>query len=147
MVRIKNNTADWSNVSKNYNLSEEFIDQYSGRLDWYYISYYQKLSQYTIEKYKHLVSWRVISQCQKLSEAFIYKNKDHIRYDWLVLNKELKNYSEGCKDFIAIHLAEYTSHVLDAGLITSYMFHNIDTELKDKYLKYKEQYKKYNSLI
>jgi hypothetical protein len=74
------NEYGWKGVSRESEMSEEFMDKYSDKLDWGRVSTYQTLSESFIEKHKNEVDWLGVSANQKLSESFIEKFKD--RVDW-----------------------------------------------------------------
>ena len=70
------NKLNWYWLSCNQPLSEEFIEKYQDKVYWHYISTYQKLE--FIEKFQDKVYWHYISTYQKLSEEFIEKYQDKV---------------------------------------------------------------------
>ena len=92
---------DWDAISKQYILSESFIEKFQDKLDWHYISAYQKLSEDFIEKHQNKVKWILISTYQKLSEPFIEKHKDDVI--WYCISKYQKlseNFIQNNKKYI-----------------------------------------------
>ena len=47
-----NKNIDWVNISYQYKLSENFIQEFQDKLNWSSISYYQNLSENFIKKFK-----------------------------------------------------------------------------------------------
>ena len=85
---------NWIIVSRNIQLSEEFIREFQDKIDWYYISEYQKLSEDFIRKFQDKVDWGYISICQKLSENFIREFQNKVNWDFI------SQYQKLSKDFI-----------------------------------------------
>jgi hypothetical protein len=94
MTLIAKSPKYWKEISKDCQLSEEFIDAYQDELDWLCICRYQKLSEDFIRCHINKIKFGAISQYQKLSEDFIrdYKNK----VDW----KSISTYQTLSEDFI-----------------------------------------------
>jgi len=63
-------TTNWTYVSLNCDLSQEFITANKDKVDWWGISSRQNLSEAFIAANKDKVDWPCISRFQKLSEAF-----------------------------------------------------------------------------
>ncbi len=63
---------DWQFISRDQELSEEFIHQHADLVAWKCVSKCQKLSEEIINQYTELVDWDRISQYQKLSEELIH---------------------------------------------------------------------------
>ena len=74
---------NWSCVSLDGNLSEDFIRKFQDKVNWTYITRYQKLSESFIEEFQDKIDWRYISYYQILSENFIRKFSDK-----LILSKD-----------------------------------------------------------
>ena len=70
--------ADFSQLRKNFILSEDFILDFADNLDWFYLSAEQPLSENLIRKFQDKVNWGKISESQKLSEDFIREFKDKV---------------------------------------------------------------------
>ena len=83
------NKLDWDWLSCNQPLSEEFIEKFQDKVDWRYISAYQKLSEEFIEKFQDKVYWRYISTYQKLSEEFIEKFQDKVNWTYISAYQKL----------------------------------------------------------
>ena len=66
---------NWEYVSKNYKLSDEFMERFSSQLNWDKLSRYQSLSVQFITKHIDKISWKFIPYKQELSEDFILKHK------------------------------------------------------------------------
>ena len=65
--------VNWINVTRNIQLSEEFIREFSDKVNWDYISERQKLSENFIREFQNRVNWSYISYHQNLSENFIIR--------------------------------------------------------------------------
>ena len=91
------NKLNWYWLSCNQPLSEEFIEKYQDKVYWHYISTYQKLSEEFIEKFQDKVYWHYISKYQTLSEPFIEKFKDKVSW------KNISKYQKLSDSFIESH--------------------------------------------
>ena len=114
---------DWDAISKQYILSESFIEKFQDKLDWYYISVYQKLSDDFIEKHQNKVKWMLISTYQKLSEPFIEKHKDDV--DWYRISKYQKlseNFIKKFKDKVIWRMISMYQKLSDDFIISNYNF-------------------------
>ena len=72
--------VSWVNVSRNIQLSENFIREFQDKIYWHYISEYQKLSENFIREFQDKVNWTYISERQNLSEEFIREFQGKV--DW-----------------------------------------------------------------
>ena len=79
-IREFKDKVDWVYISKHQILSENFIKEFEDKVDWYNICVYQKLSEDFIREFKNKVIWIYISINQKLSENFIKEFKSEV--DW-----------------------------------------------------------------
>lgn len=62
---------DWECISKQQNLSEDFIREFRDRVDWKSISRYQALSENFIREFEDKIDWSIVSDVyQTLSEKF-----------------------------------------------------------------------------
>ena len=93
----KRGRKNWLAISRNLNLTEEFIEQHADEIDWYYISIYQKLSEKFIEKHVEEVYWYLVSIYQKLSEEFIERHAGEV--DW----NRISMYQKLSEKFIEKH--------------------------------------------
>ena len=81
---------DWSKLSKDEILSEEFIKTYAEFLDWANICTFQKLSENLIRDYLQYINWNCLSACQELSEEFIEEFLDKLNIEYVFrYNKNL----------------------------------------------------------
>ena len=94
-IREFNDKVDWENISRYQTLSEEFIREFKDKVVWHNISFSQTLSEEFIREFKDKVHWYSISANQVLSEEFIREFKD--RVDW----HQIFKYQELSKDFIS----------------------------------------------
>ncbi len=69
---------NWSEISKCYLLSEEFIQIYHNHLDWYWLTSKQTLSERTMDSFPDKLDWWNVSLKQKMSDEFKEKYKDKI---------------------------------------------------------------------
>jgi len=91
--------VDWTWISTNQKLSEDFIREFKDLVDWNFISDHQKLSEEFIREFKDKVDWLNVSFCQKLSEDFIIEFKDSIIWKWIACpNKLSENFIREFKD-------------------------------------------------
>ena len=81
--------VDWSGISCNQKLSEEFIREFKDQVNWTEISFYQKLSEEFIREFKDMVYWSGISIYQKLSEEFIREFKKKVDWYWISIYQKL----------------------------------------------------------
>ena len=88
------NIVDWTFISYNQKLSEDFIREFQDKLDWHNISVHQTLSENFIRKFKDKVDWDYISWKQKLSEDFIREFQDKINWNYI------SEYQKLSEDFI-----------------------------------------------
>ncbi len=56
----------WFDISKCYNLREDFIREFKDKVIWYWISRNQTLSEDFIREFQNVVRWKWIFDCQKL---------------------------------------------------------------------------------
>ena len=73
--------VNWLNVSRNIQLSENFIREFKDKVYWIEISYYQNLSENFIKEFQYSVKWNYISERQKLSEEFIREFHNIVNWD------------------------------------------------------------------
>ena len=90
-----NDEISWIILSKNYTLSEAFIDKFQNKLDWDWLSYSQPLSEEFIESHLDKIKWTLISCHQKLSEKFIEKHINDVNLSLISKHQKLS------EDFIA----------------------------------------------
>jgi len=81
-------------LSRDRELSLEFVDLFYNQIKWDVISRYTLLEESILYKYHSKLNWRYISLYQNLSLNFILFN-----YDWLY-EKKLKHNKNFSKDFI-----------------------------------------------
>ena len=96
--------VNWVAISRNPNLTEEFIEAHANEVDWNRISAYQKLSEKFIEKHADEVNWYWISEYQKLSEEFIEQHADEVDWDWISMDQKLS------EEFIERHADKVDWH-------------------------------------
>ncbi|HCL4447268.1 TPA: hypothetical protein N2D16_002873 [Clostridium botulinum] len=61
------NETDWENISKNKNLTENFIIEFEKNIDWFYIHCYQNLSEDFLLKFKNKIYWNNVPYSKNLS--------------------------------------------------------------------------------
>ena len=76
---------EWSGISKNNILSEDFIRKYSDKVNWFYISSSQKLSCQFIEEFQDKVDWNNISRYQKLNIDFLNQFKNKVNWNLITI--------------------------------------------------------------
>lgn len=69
---------DWRGISKDPNLTEEFIEKHKDDLNWYELSCHYPMTEEFMDKYAGRLNWSAICYHQKLSEDFIERNKDRV---------------------------------------------------------------------
>ena len=62
------NRTDWSFLSKEYELPEDFIREHADKVDWYWISCKQTLSKEFIREFKDNLNWDFIVKYQGYEE-------------------------------------------------------------------------------
>ena len=67
-------------LTKETELSQEFLDRHKFELDWKLVCEYQKLSEQLLTKFKEFIKWPLVSRHQKLTLPFIEDFKHLI--DW-----------------------------------------------------------------
>jgi hypothetical protein len=72
-VMILTNEIDWEELTINYELTEDIIEEFIHKWDLEYLIFYQQLTENFMRKYKYYLNWYNISLYQKLSESFIKK--------------------------------------------------------------------------
>ena len=78
-------TINWCEISsQEYELDDNFIDEFANKLDWYFLCKYQTLTENIIDKYIHKIDWRIFSIYQKLTENIIEKYKDKLSWYWVI---------------------------------------------------------------
>ena len=83
--------VNWINVTRNIQLSEEFIREFQNKVNWKIISPYQNLSEDFIREFKDKVNWDYISKYQKLSPEFIKEFDLNIdKNNWLYKTTKFK---------------------------------------------------------
>lgn len=60
--------TDWSWISKEYDLPEDFIREHADKVDWHWISCKQKLSKEFIREFADKVEWDFIVKYQGYKE-------------------------------------------------------------------------------
>ncbi|AUN01423.1 hypothetical protein EXM90_11505 [Clostridium botulinum] len=61
------NEIDWENISKNKNLTENFIIEFENNIDWFYIKCFQNLSENFLLKFKNKIYWSNVPYSVNLS--------------------------------------------------------------------------------
>lgn len=92
--RLNEKRVDWSAISRDEKLTEDFMRKYSKKIKWNIICYSQKLSEAFIEEFINKIYWEEICTWQTLSEDFIRKYKDKV--DW----REISEHQILSNDFI-----------------------------------------------
>ena len=81
--------GDWEGVSREKDLSEEFIREFKNDLEWFSVSKFQKLSESLIVELKGYVNWLGVSKYQKLSENFIRENVVNVCWEYICIHQKL----------------------------------------------------------
>jgi len=82
-IRLYFNCINWTNLSRDQVLSEDFIREFQDKVDWDYISINQILSENFIREFKDKVDWHWISKYQTLSEEFIREFQDKVYWYYI----------------------------------------------------------------
>ncbi len=88
-IRSNPNQQDWTTLSHNYVLPEEFIREFQGKVDWHRISRNQTLSEAFMREFQYKVYWNWVSRNQTLSEAFIREFRDKVVWVTVSRNQTL----------------------------------------------------------
>lgn len=85
-MRKNPDMVDWEHVEKNYDLSDDFINDFGDRMNFEVILTRFKLSERTLENYisdiDKLKLWNTLFWTQKVSESFIRKYSDRYEQLW-----------------------------------------------------------------
>lgn len=73
------NKIDWENISKNKNLTENFIREFENNIDWFYISGFQNLSEDFLLEFKNKIYWNNIAYNKNLSLSKNFTEKFNTR--------------------------------------------------------------------
>ena len=93
LAHNKDICLDWSSISKNQRLSNDFIYEFRNNVDWDMISRHQELSETYIRVFKDRVNWYLVSRYQTLSENFILEFSDRVNWEMITRYQSL---SEDC---------------------------------------------------
>lgn len=88
-LRVHHNFINWSYISKNMILSDDFIREFFCVLDWKLLSQYQNLSDNIISEFKYKIDWALASKYQNLSKNTLIKFKNDINKDQLKCNAKI----------------------------------------------------------
>ena len=80
---------NWSKISTDYKLSENFIREFKDKVDWVYISKHQILSENFIKEFEDKVDWFWICFSQTLSEDFIREFQNKVDWIYISINQNL----------------------------------------------------------
>jgi len=80
---------NWTIVSRERYLTENFIRKHKESVKWMLISSYQRLSEKFIEEFSDKVVWIKISRWQRLSEEFIRRHIKKLNWNELLNNDYL----------------------------------------------------------
>ena len=94
------NLQDWSYISINQKLSEDFIREFQDRVIWFLISEYQELSEDFIREFHEELDWLLISKYQKLSEEFILEYQDYVFFGISDYWMNISQYQKLSENFI-----------------------------------------------
>jgi hypothetical protein len=72
--------VDWNKVSRQPDLTEDFIREFQDHLDWEVISAQNTLSEDFIREMKDKVDWNEISMREDLDEDFIREFQDRVNW-------------------------------------------------------------------
>jgi hypothetical protein len=104
-----NNENNWFDLVRNYNLSEDIIEEYYDKIKlpdlcihqkltfnfidrhidefdftcWNAIATYQELTEKFIDKYKDKINWSSVCIHQTLSEDFIIQHKEYVNWNYV----------------------------------------------------------------
>ena len=80
-----NGKNDWRKLSKNYDLSEEILDEFGDKIFWhtYTVHHHNRIDRRMFKKYKGDLDWDYISMWHELNNEFIEEFKYQL--DWKVL--------------------------------------------------------------
>ena len=83
--------TNWHLLTKNVELSEEFIHEFKDDINWVYICIYQTISERFIEEHKSYIHWIYISKHQRLTQHFIHKYRDVLNWDLICTYQRLSS--------------------------------------------------------
>jgi len=79
----------WWEISRFYNLDDDFIREFPDQLDWQTMSEFQSLSESIISEFRYDVDWITIYRTQKLSEDFIKLFDDYVYWFFISSHQSL----------------------------------------------------------
>lgn len=100
----------WNILCTQYNLSQEFIEEYEEYVNWKIISKDYKLTESFIEKYSHRINWTWVDYNRKLSDEFILKHFNKLCIGGLIRSHKL---SDIILDKILSDKSLYISYIYD----------------------------------
>lgn len=76
---------EWSILSCDYTLTENFMFKYAHKLNFHRLTIYQRLTEKFIDTYSDKLNWKILSRYQKLTPDIVLKYEELI--DWPVFFK------------------------------------------------------------
>lgn len=88
---IINDETDWVEVVKDFNLSEEFINNYRDYIDWDLLPYYQDVTEFLLNENFDYINWDepLYYETLYLSESFILNHINELNFDYIVCFQRL----------------------------------------------------------
>jgi len=123
---------DWDGLSKNGNLSFQFVETYIDSINWFYVSSYYPLNIVFFEKFKNYIDWNSVSNREDLSIRFVNQFKEYL--NWLVISSKIRTINDSSIVFIRTFRDYIRWDILTC---------NIFEEDCERYLGFVKEFEKY----
>jgi len=81
----------WVTVSSTYDLSQNFIDKFEHKIHWDMLSMLKELTEDFMRENEERINWINISACQNLSEKFIYEFREKVHWPAILNNQKISD--------------------------------------------------------
>lgn len=104
---------DWNKISKNIDLTEEFVEKYKNKIQWKNLNC-KNLSEPFIEKHLNKLDLKNLCKSKKLSEQFIDKHLNKLTILNLLETQKLS------EDFLERHYQDYCTSTICCIFLSKY---------------------------
>jgi hypothetical protein len=81
----------WDDISKNIELSEDFIIEFELYINWDHVTLCQELTERVISECEYLIDWDILCERKVLSEEFIEKHSDNLTWEMISAYQNLSD--------------------------------------------------------
>ena len=90
MIKKSYNYIYWNNISKDYNLVQQYAELYKHKLNWKLISLFHRLDEKFIINFQDYIVWNYINLYNyHFSEPFIVLFQDKLDWTWIGSRQQL----------------------------------------------------------